>query len=178
MEVAGPLGTPLGLAQRKRASPRGEAHSPPPGRKIEKKTQGGQLSPGKGPPSPGGPQTPPVQALEGNSSAHVSPSAALGLLNRFFRPHVIAQSLPTAQGKPKNIGVGSLSLLQGIFPTQELNWGLLHCKQILYQLMPPGKRMLRASTATAAATALAGGSWLSVGSSVSPSMGRPHFLPM
>ena len=31
-----------------------------------------------------------------------------------------------------NTGVGSLSLLQGIFPTQELNWGLLHCRQILY----------------------------------------------
>ena len=29
MEVAGPLGTPLGLAQRKRASPRGEAGMPP-----------------------------------------------------------------------------------------------------------------------------------------------------
>ena len=29
---------------------------------------------------------------------------------------------------------GSLSLLQGIFPTQELDWGLLHCRQILYQL--------------------------------------------
>ena len=28
-------------------------------------------------------------------------------------------------GKPKNTGVGSLSLLQGIFPTQELNRGLL-----------------------------------------------------
>ena len=28
MEVAGPLGTPLGLAQRKRASPRGEGASP------------------------------------------------------------------------------------------------------------------------------------------------------
>ena len=27
----------------------------------------------------------------------------------------------------------SLSLLQGIFPTQELNWGFLHCRQILYQ---------------------------------------------
>ena len=26
-------------------------------------------------------------------------------------------------GKPKNIGVGSLSLLQRIFPTQESNWG-------------------------------------------------------
>ena len=29
--------------------------------------------------------------------------------------------------------MGSLSLLQGNFPTQELNWGLLHCRQILYQ---------------------------------------------
>ena len=38
------------------------------------------------------------------------------------------------QAKPKSIGVGSLSLLQGIFPTQESNWGLLHCRQILYQL--------------------------------------------
>ena len=38
------------------------------------------------------------------------------------------------QGKPKNAGVGSLSLLQGIFPTEELNWGLLDCRQILYQL--------------------------------------------
>ena len=34
----------------------------------------------------------------------------------------------------QNIGVGSLSLLQGIFPTQGLNPGLLHCRQILYQL--------------------------------------------
>ena len=33
-----------------------------------------------------------------------------------------------------NTGVGSLSLLQGIFPTQGLNPGLLHCRQILYQL--------------------------------------------
>ena len=37
-------------------------------------------------------------------------------------------------GKPMNPGVGSLSLLQGIFLTQELNWGFLHCRQILYQL--------------------------------------------
>ena len=36
--------------------------------------------------------------------------------------------------KPKNTGVGSLSLLQQIFPTQELNRGLLCCRQILYQL--------------------------------------------
>ena len=38
------------------------------------------------------------------------------------------------QGKPKNTGVGSLSLLQQIFLTQELNQGLLHCRWILYQL--------------------------------------------
>ena len=34
----------------------------------------------------------------------------------------------------QNTGVGSLSLLQGIFPTQELNPGLLHGRHILYQL--------------------------------------------
>ena len=34
----------------------------------------------------------------------------------------------------QNTGVGSLSLLQGIFQTQGLNTGLLHCTWILYQL--------------------------------------------
>ena len=34
----------------------------------------------------------------------------------------------------QNIGVGSLSLLQGIFPTQGLNPGVPHCRWILYQL--------------------------------------------
>ena len=43
------------------------------------------------------------------------------------------------QGKPKNTGVHSLSLPQGIFPTQELNWGLLHCRWILYQLSSQGR---------------------------------------
>ena len=43
-----------------------------------------------------------------------------------------ADSLPAEQlGKPKNTGVGSLSLLQQIFPTQDSNRGLLHCRQIL-----------------------------------------------
>ena len=40
--------------------------------------------------------------------------------------------------KPKNTGVGSLSLLQGIFLTQELNQDLLHCRRILYQLSYQG----------------------------------------
>ena len=34
----------------------------------------------------------------------------------------------------KNTGVGCHDLLQGIFPTQGLNPGILHCKQILYCL--------------------------------------------
>ena len=34
----------------------------------------------------------------------------------------------------QNTGVGSLSLLQGIFPTRGSNPGLPHCGQILYQL--------------------------------------------
>ena len=34
----------------------------------------------------------------------------------------------------QNTGVGSLSHLQGISPTHGLSTGLLHCRQILYQL--------------------------------------------
>ena len=34
----------------------------------------------------------------------------------------------------QNVGVGSRSLLQGIFPIQELNPGLRHYRRILYQL--------------------------------------------
>jgi len=55
----------------------------------------------------------------------------------------VAQSCPTLRSHGlyspwnspgQNTGVGSLSLLQGIFLTQELNWSLLHCSRILYQL--------------------------------------------
>ena len=38
----------------------------------------------------------------------------------------------------KNTGVGRLSLLQGIFPTQRSNPGLPHCRWILYQLSHQG----------------------------------------
>ena len=38
----------------------------------------------------------------------------------------------------QNTGAGSLSLLQGIFPTQKLNPGFLHCRRILYQLSHKG----------------------------------------
>ena len=49
-----------------------------------------------------------------------------------------ADSLPSEPpGKPMNTGVGSLSILQGIFPFQESNRGLLHCRRILDQLSYP-----------------------------------------
>ena len=41
-------------------------------------------------------------------------------------------------GKPKNTGVGSLSLHRGKFQSQESNWGLLHCRWILSQLSHQG----------------------------------------
>ena len=54
-------------------------------------------------------------------------------------PALHVDSLPSEPpGKPKNTGVGSLSLLQRIFLTQESNRGLLHCRWILYQLSHQG----------------------------------------
>ena len=49
-------------------------------------------------------------------------------------PTLQVDSLPSEPpGKPKNIKMGSLSLLQGYFLTQESNRGILHCRRILYQ---------------------------------------------
>ena len=39
----------------------------------------------------------------------------------------------------QHTGVGSIFLLQGMLPTQGLNPGLPHCRQILYQLEPQGQ---------------------------------------
>ena len=51
-------------------------------------------------------------------------------------PSVLSDSSPG-----QNTGVGSLALLQGVFPSQGLNPGLLQCRWILYQLSH--KRSLR-----------------------------------
>ena len=42
----------------------------------------------------------------------------------------------------ENTGVGCHSLLQGIFPTQGSNLGLLHCRQILYHLSHQGSPVI------------------------------------
>ena len=50
-----------------------------------------------------------------------------------------------ATGKPKNTGVASLSLLQEIVLIQESNQGLLHCRQIVYQLSYKGSPLTKIS---------------------------------
>ena len=66
----------------------------------------------------------PQTTCESESESHLVVSSSL-------RPHgLYNQWNPPGQ----NTGLGSHSLLQGIFPTQGLNPGLLHCRQILYQL--------------------------------------------
>ena len=55
-------------------------------------------------------------------------------------PALQVDSLPIELwGKPQSTGVSSLSLFQGTLPIQELNWGLLHCTWILFQLSYQGK---------------------------------------
>ena len=61
---------------------------------------------------------------------------------------LVAQSRPTLciparflcpwNSPGKNTGVGCHFLLQGIFPTQALNLGLLYCRQIPYHLSHQG----------------------------------------
>ena len=54
-------------------------------------------------------------------------------------PALQVDSLPAEpQRKPKNPGVGTLSLLPGIFPTQGSNRGLLRCRRIFHQLSYQG----------------------------------------
>jgi len=64
-----------------------------------------------------------------------SESESHSVMSDSLQPHAL-YSLWNSPGQ--NTGVGSLSLLQGIFPIQGSNLGLLHCRQILYQLSHKG----------------------------------------
>ena len=53
----------------------------------------------------------------------------------YGQPHGLWNSLDSSWNSPgQNTGVGTLFLLQGIFPIQRLNAGLPHCRWIPYQL--------------------------------------------
>ena len=62
-------------------------------------------------------------------------SESCSVVSDSLEPHRL-YSLWDSPGQ--NTGVGSLSLLQGNFPTQGSNPGLLHCRQILSQLSHKG----------------------------------------
>ena len=86
--------------------------------------------------------SPPGPSVHGDSPGKNTGVDCHALLQGIFLPRdrtqvlpVQAEILPTEPpGKPKNTAMGSLSLLQGIFQTQESNRGLLHCRRVLYQL--------------------------------------------
>ena len=64
-----------------------------------------------------------------------SESESRSVMSDSLRPH----GLYSPWNSPgQNTGVGSLPLLQGIFPTQESKWGLLHYRWILSQLSYQG----------------------------------------
>ena len=62
-------------------------------------------------------------------------SESRSVMSNFLRLHGLYNSWNSLG---QNTGMGSLSLLQGIFPTQGSNPGLPHCRQILYQLSYQG----------------------------------------
>ena len=65
-----------------------------------------------------------------------SPSSSLAL--KWKWKSVVSNSMILKNSPGQNTGVGSLSLLQGIFLTQGSNQGLLHFRWILYQLSYQG----------------------------------------
>ena len=69
-------------------------------------------------------------------------SESHSVVSNSLRPHGLYSPWHSPS---QNTGVGSLSLLQGIFATQGLNPGLLHCRQILYQLSHKGSPSYKVS---------------------------------
>ena len=81
------------------------------------------------------PHMPPFAFLPDFDSACAVLAQSLSCIQLFTTPWTVACQAPGSMGilQVRITGVGSLSLLQGNFPTQESNWGFLHCRQILYQ---------------------------------------------
>ena len=95
--------------------------------------------------------SPPGSSVHGNSPGKNTGVVAMPSSRGSFQPRdwtqvsCIVGWFFTNSHKGSPTGVVSLSLLQPIFLTQESNHGLLHCRQILYQLNYQGKGFLMAS---------------------------------
>ena len=72
----------------------------------------------------------------GGSPGAVFQCVSCSVMSDSLRPHGIwpARLLCPWNSPGKNTGVGCHSFIQGIFPTQGSNLGLLHCRQILHHL--------------------------------------------
>ena len=97
---------------------------------------------------PGRPQLMRLQRLNVRTDAHTHKQTcwkgkSLSCVQLFVTPGPWTSPYSPWNSPGQNTGVGSLSLLQGIFLTQRSNPGLLQCRQILYQLSHKGSpRML------------------------------------
>ena len=87
-------------------------------------------------------------------------SESRSVMSSSLRPHGLYSPWNSPGWNP---GVGSLSLLQGIFPTQGLNRGLLHHRQILYQLSHRGSLTWMASPTWWTWVWVSSGSWWRTG---------------
>jgi len=76
-----------------------------------------------------------LDTTERLTHGHLGESESCSIVSHSVQPRGL-YSLRNPPGQ--NTGVGSLSLLQGIFPTQGLNPGLPHYRQIFYQLSHQG----------------------------------------
>ena len=77
----------------------------------------------------------PIQMKRCSILLIIRESKSHSVVSSSLRPHGLYSPWNSTGQNP---GVGSWSLLQGIFPTQGMNSGLLHCRQILYQLSHEG----------------------------------------
>ena len=73
-------------------------------------------------------------------------SESRSVVSDSLRPHGLqpVRLLCQWNSPGQNIGVGSCSLLQGVFPIQGLNPGYPYCGQILYPLNPQGSTRILA----------------------------------
>ena len=94
------------------------------------------------------PPPPPPAKTQSPRNSHMDESGTLCVISESESCSVVSDSLPphglySPWNSPgQNTGVGSRSLLQGIFPTR-LNPGLPHCRWILYQLSHQGSPRIR-----------------------------------
>ena len=90
-------------------------------------------------------------------------SESRSVVSDSLRPH----GLYSPWNSPgQNTGLGSLSLLQGIFPTQGSNPGLLHCRRILCQLSHKGSLCSRTDIYSPSTPWTGCNSWLEVTSPI------------